>query len=55
MVLPPYIGSRSGFGNFAAEGRERDVSGLRAAAPAGVQAVDRGELLTGQLEGAGWT
>jgi len=40
----------SGFGDFAAEGFEGDVVGLGAAALVGVQGVDLGQLVVGQLE-----
>src|SRR6185503_9893175 len=40
----------SGLGDVAAERLERDVLGLRAAAAAGVEAVDGGDLVGGELE-----
>src|SRR5436190_22686191 len=41
---------RSGLGDVAAEGLEGDVLGLRAAAATGVEAVDGGHLVGGELE-----
>src|SRR6478609_9110232 len=45
-----YTSAVSGLRDVAAEGLERDVLGLGAAAPAGVEAGDGGELLGGELE-----
>lgn len=43
-------GWRSGLGDGAAEGLQRDRLGLGPTALAGVQRVDRGDLVRGQLD-----
>ena len=44
------VGSRSVLGDGAAEALQRDGFGLGAAAAAGVEPVDRGELVVGEVE-----
>src|SRR3954447_7676828 len=49
-VRPSGRYSTSGLLDLTAEGLEGDVLGLRAATAAGVQPIDRGEFVGGQLE-----
>src|ERR1700754_918434 len=49
-VRPSGRYSMSSLRDVAAERLERDVLGVRPAAPAGVQTVDRGHLCGGELE-----